>query len=73
MSASHDQDDPIELEEDSSFELTGEIVKMEIQLIVQALVKHQGDVQRAADDIGVSKDYLLDKMNAHNIQQKSDS
>ena len=73
MSASHDQDDPIEFEEDSNFELTGEIVKMEIQLIVQALVKHQGDVQRAADDIGVSKDYLLDKMNAHNIQQKSDS
>ena len=70
MSASHDQDDPIELEEDSSFELTGEIVKMEIQLIVQALEKHQGDVQRAADDIGVSKDCLLDKMNAHNIQQR---
>ncbi len=70
MSASFEKDDPNEPDDEiSSFDLSDEIVKMEIQLIVKTLQRHHGDVQNAANEIGVSVDFLKQRIDEYHIEE----
>lgn len=74
MSASFDKDDPIESDEETSdFDLSDEIIKMEIQLIMLAVKRQQGDVRAAANEIGVSVEYLNEKIRKYKIEGMLDS
>lgn len=74
MSASFDKDHPIESDEETSdFELSDEIIKMEIQLIILAVKRQQGDVRAAADEIGVSVEYLSEKIRKYKLEGMLDS
>lgn len=74
MSASFDKDDPIESDEETSdFDLSDEIIKMEIQLIMLAVKRQQGDVRAAANEIGVSVEYLKEKIRKYKIEGMLDS
>lgn len=74
MSASFDKDHPVESDEETSdFELSDEIIKMEIQLIILAVKRQQGDVRAAADEIGVSVEYLSEKIRKYKLEGMLDS
>lgn len=74
MSASFDKDHPVESDEETSdFDLSDEIIKMEIQLIILAVKRQQGDVRAAADEIGVSVEYLSEKIRKYKLEGMLDS
>lgn len=51
----------------SGFNLSDEMEKMERQLIVNALKKHNGYLNKTADELGLTVSYLEIKIKKHNL------
>ena len=70
MSVSSDKEGPDNISGvNSSFDLTDEMIKMEVCLINKILTKHNGNLEQAAEALGVSVDYLKSKIYQYSIEK----
>ena len=69
MSVSSDKEGPRKSNGvNSSFDLAGEMIKMEVCLINKILIKHNGNLEQTAEALGVSMDYLKSKIYQYDIE-----